>query len=85
MNPILFFFEILVNFILWPIYFIIACIGYVYDYFACKKVPVPHKIVVTGASSGMGACCAISYAENVLIRSDLSFVGSYSCFDRKKC
>ena len=65
MNPLLFFFELVANAILWPIYFVVVCIGYVYDLFACKRVPVPKKIVVTGASSGIGASCAKEYAESV--------------------
>lgn len=85
MNPLLFLFELLVNFILWPIYFVVVCVGYVYDLFACKKVPTPRKIVITGASSGMGACSAIEYAETVMILSGPSFPGSDSCFDGPKC
>ena len=65
MNPLLLFFEVLVNLILYPIYFLIGCIGYVYDYFACKRVPVPHKILITGASSGIGEATAIEYAAEV--------------------
>lgn len=75
MNPFLLFFEILVNLILYPIYFIIGCIGYVYDLFACKKVPVPHKILITGASSGIGEATAIEYAAEVIVVNCILFVG----------
>lgn len=75
MNPILLLFEILVNFILYPIYFVIGCIGYVYDLFACKKVPVPHKILITGASSGIGEATAIEYAAEVIVADCILFVG----------
>lgn len=65
MNPILLFFEIALNYILFPIWWIIGCIGYIYDWFACKNVPVPKKILVTGASSGIGRATAIEYAKEV--------------------
>ena len=65
MNPSLFLLEVILNVILYPIYFIIGCIGYIYDWFNCKKVPVPNKILITGASSGIGEATAIEYAEQV--------------------
>lgn len=65
MNPIGFLFEWIASIILWPIYFCIVLVGYVYDYFACKKVPVPHRILITGASSGIGKATAIEYASPV--------------------
>ena len=67
MNPILLFLEIALNYILFPIWLIIVCVGYIYDWFACKNVPVPKKILVTGASSGIGKATAIEYAKEVLV------------------
>ena len=65
MNPILFFFEIIVNFILLPVWWVVGLVGYIYDFFACKNVPIPKKILVTGASSGIGKATAIEYAKEV--------------------
>lgn len=67
MNPILLFLEIALDYILFPIWWIIGCVGYIYDWFACKSVPVPKKILVTGASSGIGKATAIEYAKEVLV------------------
>ena len=65
MNPILLFCEVSLNCLLMPLWWVIGTIGYIYDYFACKKVPVPKKILVTGASSGIGKATAIEYAKEV--------------------
>ena len=84
MNPLLFFLEWIMNVILWPIYFIIVCIGYVYDYFACMKVPVPHRILITGASSGIGKATAVEYALPVNNVQSFPYVGKYPIFDGER-
>ena len=65
MNPLLLLLEVTLNCLLMPIWWIIGTIGYIYDWFNCKNVPVPKKILVTGASSGIGKATAIEYAKEV--------------------
>lgn len=84
MHPICFLFEWIASIILWPIYFCIVLVGYVYDYFACNKVPVPHRILITGASSGIGKATAIEYASPVYFIDLSLYVGYNFIFNGKK-
>lgn len=63
----------------------IAALGTCYDVLFKKLPDEPHKILITGASSGICKEVALQYAKPVVLFDSYNSLGKYALLGCKKC